>query len=308
MRDKDVFYEFAGILCPLLETEMPLPRLLEVISQAENAGPRVKTFSAELLARMEEGFSFGDALELAESCNVIHRYCMIIASAEEAGNLKSAMNLIFSIESQSRDVQRKILSVSVYPLMVVVLVFAGTAALLCNHRMFGLETVPPDSGRGFAFAALFLLVWCGALMIFMKKLFSVSPWYLFFSVASVLLDNGFSVYHTISLGARYIPSLESVFAKVRRELKNGMPLFKACSLSGSFKPEWLIQIELARDNKDLAAAFVRTGKILEKEAALKREKFLSLIEPVLLFGTGVYVLIVLESGVMPFITNFGGII
>ena len=52
---------------------------------------------------------------------------------------------------------------------------------------------------------------------------------------------------------------------------------------------------------------IKLAKSIEKKDVAKRNQCMQLIEPLLILCTGLYILILVETIVLPFLTSFGGI-
>ena len=308
-KDEKTFFSFSVSLLELLESEIPLKNSLEVLSAENSINMNVKKMSAEILEKLSEGFSFSSALNLS-SFSIKERYLTLISASESGGSLIQALKFIKEIFTQKKELEERIKSVSLYPSLVVSIALAATFVLLHFRNEF-LVSVPENelySGVFTAIAVLFAGI--GAVALYIKKAMGENVLYSVFFALSFLSEAGFDFSNCLDIAIMYSvqdKEINKALLNVKTKIQEGEGLGEAFSHFKIFPKDIVARLSLAEIHGNIDKVTRGIAKSIEKKDVAKRNQCMQLIEPLLILCTGLYILILVETIVLPFLTSFGGI-
>ena len=308
-KDERTFFSFSVSLLELLESEIPLKNSLEVLSAENSINMNVKKMSAEILEKLSEGFSFSSALNLS-SFSIKERYLTLISASESGGSLIQALKFIKEIFTQKKELEERIKSVSLYPSLVVSIALAATFVLLHFRNEF-LVSVPENelySGVFTAIAVLFAGI--GAVALYIKKAMGENVLYSVFFALSFLSEAGFDFSNCLDIAIMYSvqdKEINKALLNVKTKIQEGEGLGEAFSHYKIFPKDIVARLSLAEIHGNIDKVTRGIAKSIEKKDVAKRNQCMQLIEPLLILCTGLYILILVETIVLPFLTSFGGI-
>ncbi len=308
-KDEKTFFSFSVSLLELLESEIPLKNSLEVLSAENSINMNVKKMSAEILEKLSEGFSFSSALNLS-SFSIKERYLTLISASESGGSLIQALKFIKEIFTQKKELEERIKSVSLYPSLVVSIALAATFVLLHFRNEF-LVSVPENelySGVFTAIAVLFAGI--GAVALYIKKAMGENVLYSVFFALSFLSEAGFDFSNCLDIAIMYSvqdKEINKALLNVKTKIQEGEGLGEAFSHYKIFPKDIVARLSLAEIHGNIDKVTRGIAKSIEKKDVAKRNQCMQLIEPLLILCTGLYILILVETIVLPFLTSFGGI-
>lgn len=308
-KDEKTFFSFSVSLLELLESEIPLKNSLEVLSAENSINMNVKKMSTEILEKLSEGFSFSSALNLS-SFSIKERYLTLISASESGGSLIQALKFIKEIFTQKKELEERIKSVSLYPSLVVSIALAATFVLLHFRNEF-LVSVPENelySGVFTAIAVLFAGI--GAVALYIKKAMGENVLYSVFFALSFLSEAGFDFSNCLDIAIMYSvqdKEINKALLNVKTKIQEGEGLGEAFSHFKIFPKEIVARLSLAEIHGNIDKVTRGIAKSIEKKDVAKRNQCMQLIEPLLILCTGLYILILVETIVLPFLTSFGGI-
>ena len=308
-KDEKTFFSFSVSLLELLESEIPLKNSLEVLSAENSINMNVKKMSTEILEKLSEGFSFSSALNLS-SFSIKERYLTLISASESGGSLIQALKFIKEIFTQKKELEERIKSVSLYPSLVVSIALAATFVLLHFRNEF-LVSVPENelySGVFTAIAVLFAGI--GAVALYIKKAMGENVLYSVFFALSFLSEAGFDFSNCLDIAIMYSvqdKEINKALLNVKTKIQEGEGLGEAFSHYKIFPKDIVARLSLAEIHGNIDKVTRGIAKSIEKKDVAKRNQCMQLIEPLLILCTGLYILILVENIVLPFLTSFGGI-
>lgn len=301
---------FVRAVAELLEAAIPLRQTLETVRNSCQ-GTKCGLLSESVLSLVLEGYPLSSALQLNTVLPVNRQHVSVIAAAEKTGSVVLALHFIISGEEQREETARHLAEVSLYPALVLCVAGLGAAVLLRQYRLFAFEQFPEETLKACFRSGLFLILYLTAFCAVCYRTFSQDATRLFFYETGFLLSSGLCVtdaLHVISgfsdrktalLAERMLPEIRSgvSFAAVFRK---AFP-----KLSGT---ETQMLLDLSDTDGNLAGACSTIWKRMDSKASEKKKLVLRLAEPVLLAGTGICLLLLLEGAVLPFLTQFGGVL
>ncbi len=147
---------FTQELIALLDAGLSLTEALETLAEKETR-PESRQLIERLLASMREGRPFSAALA-AQGDAFPPLYAATVRAAESTGDLSPALARYVGYQNQIDTVKKKVLSASIYPLL---LIGVGTLVIgfLLGYVVPRFATVYADSGRDLPWMSQMLLAW-----------------------------------------------------------------------------------------------------------------------------------------------------
>jgi general secretion pathway protein F len=147
---------FTQELIALLDAGLSLTETLETLAEKESR-TESRQLIERLLANMREGRPFSAALT-AQGDAFPPLYAATVRAAESTGDLSPALTRYVGYQNQIDTVKKKVLSASIYPLL---LIGVGTLVIgfLLGYVVPRFATVYADSGRDLPWMSQMLLAW-----------------------------------------------------------------------------------------------------------------------------------------------------
>src|SRR5512139_2092740 len=147
---------FTQELIALLDAGLTLTEALETLGEKESR-TESRQLIERLLAAMREGRPFSAALTM-QSDAFPPLYAATVRAAESAGNLSPALARYVGYQNQIDAVKKKVLSASIYPLL---LIGVGTLVIgfLLGYVVPRFASVYADAGRDLPWMSKMLLAW-----------------------------------------------------------------------------------------------------------------------------------------------------
>ena len=309
-KNEKTFFSFSISLLELLESDIPLKNSLEVLSAENSINKNVKKLATEILQKLSEGFSFSAALNLC-SFTIKERYLTLISASESGGSLIQALQFIKEISIQKKDLEERIKSVSIYPGLVVSIALAATFVLLHFRNQFLLSVPENELYSGVITAVAVLFAGIGAVALYIKNAMGENILYSVFFAISFLSEAGFDFANCLDIAIMYSSQNKEVnkaLLDVKSKIQEGEGIGEAFSHYKVFPKEIVARLTLAEIHGNIEKVTKGIAKSIEKKDIAKRNQCMQLIEPLLILCTGLYILILVETIVLPFLTNYGGLI
>ena len=147
---------FTQELIALLDAGLTLTEVLETLAEKESR-PESRQLIERLLAAMREGRPFSAALA-AQAEIFPALYAATVRAAERTGDLSPALARYVAYQNQIDTVKKKVLSASIYPLL---LIGVGTLVIgfLLGYVVPRFAAVYADAGRDLPWMSQMLLAW-----------------------------------------------------------------------------------------------------------------------------------------------------
>lgn len=310
MSAEGVFIQFIRGLADLLEEGLPVRKALECMKNSMRR-TRCGRLAESVLLFVLEGYSLSSAIQLNTVIPVKKQAVCVMSAAEKTGNIVPALRFLIKNDERRGESVMQLFEISLYPALVLCVAGLGTAVLLKEYRQFSFAAPPAGALESCVRAGLFLVLYLLLFCFVYWRVFSEKAEIIFFYETAFLLSSGicmtdalhiisgFSDRKTALIAERMLPEIRSgvSFGDVFRKAFPG--------LSGS---ETQMFLDLASAGGNLAGACDVIWKRLNKKADGRKQLALRMAEPALLTGTGLCLLILLEGAVLPFLTQFGGVL
>lgn len=298
--------EFTRALYELfVKEELPLSQSL-LIMRSKPKKDCVKKAAAEIYASLENGSLFSNALKACGEISFDEVYISFINIAEKNGDLKTALSYLKAKLEREADCRKKLTEAFIYPAFVILLSVAASLFI-------GFYT---QSGQWpLLIKYLFVLIAVCILLYFsIVRMLSEDCLFEAFTAVDFLLRNGIELSEAVGCAVQIAgPStrIGKVFENARLKLSYGMDLQNAFLPSEGYEGVSASRLREAFYYADAGGCkndlFGKIAAYLKSQKDRSRTICLSLIEPLFIVVTGVFILVLLMTFFMPVINGIGWI-
>ena len=324
-------FEFTRQLAPLLDSAIPLERALAIIAEGAT-DPEQKNFVNSLRQGLHEGKRFS---ELVRSHGRLFPpyYANLIESGEETGCLPEVVNELHKFMGESKELKDFIVSSSVYPLSILVIVL-GVTVLLFTVFVPKFAKIFYDMGRELPGAMNALVAfgdfakwawWMIPLGLFlayqvckhicgeaeMKR--KISGFIIklpllggilvdlemckYLRTLAILIANHVEIIRTVKIAGRIIsnPVVSAEFDGIDRKLKGGEKLSAALSGNQYIPAGTVPMLRVGEESGTVGEMLGNISGNLEADTRLRIKRLLSLFEPAVIVFLAVIVLVVVVA-------------
>lgn len=309
---------FTELLLALIKGSTGLADALYVLA-GQGVEQPVRDSAAAILRLMRKGRRFSESLRLAREGHVSFSplYIALIAAAELAGNIADVLERIASDLRRRQRSTENALNMLIYPSVIIVIAVSGTLLLVLKgiplFMAQGLLSgeVLQNAVTGVISAGLLLLLGGAALFWCYFQIFYVdSPEFSVFYMLDFLLRSNVPMLDALShciasLGAtKYGRGL----MVVKKDIASGVPFSRAFAGLRRFSPYVSGWLSVADRHGNIAAVCGSVRDYYAQKDARKREAASKLIEPAIIVLTGLYLLIIIMTVLVPVLTYAGGVV
>jgi general secretion pathway protein F len=316
---------FTRSLASLLSSGAPLDRALAIMLDVED-DEATRELIEKIQSSVRGGAALSAAMQ-EHGSTFTGFYISMIRAAEVSGTLPEGLERLLDYLERSRELREKITSALIYP--SILLVVAGlSVVILLTLVVPQFRPIFEEMGSALPLATRFVLVisdgiagywWLAVLLIVVAVLggkrwladatnrFRLDGWLLrlplvgelisasetakFSRSLGTLLRNGVPVLQSLEIGRDTLTNramAESV-ATAAGSLKEGGDL--SATLEGrGVLPKLAIQmIRVGEESGNLDKMMLRIAKVYDNEVALKVQRLLAVLEPVLIIGLGILI-------------------
>ena len=316
--------EITEQLSTLVRSKLPLDHALKILQQiAEHK--KVKSLIGNLLESVEAGNEFSTALEAQKEFSPF--YINMIRASEASGNLDNGLQQLYQYLDGVKQLRDKILSALLYPM--ILLAVAGISILMIltfvvpkiTELFVGTDQalpVPTQVVIGLSNAVIdywWLLPVAIVLVIYYLRYLNGDNqrrrrWHQFFLKLPVLRDlivkietakftkslgtlvsNGVNMQTALPIANATLTNV--VFSdNIRRaveEFKEGKSLFAIMKKVEHFPTLALQMINVGEETGELDSMLARIAEVYQRETSAAMQRFLSLLEPVMIISLGIMI-------------------
>ncbi len=312
---------FTQMLLSLLEGSTSLTDALRLLARPGMSVSH-RQVASQILETMRKGETFSVALaEMSAEGSSKVRYSplhlALISAGERTGSLLQILRSIEEDFNRKREVREVFITALIYPAAIILIALVGTLVILFMGLPFlqgtGITTALTIQSitSGIINAGLFLIL--AAILLFYiirKYLASESEEYRVFSLLSFLTQANIPLGHALTQCIRGTEKKKSGMALVRikRDITSGVPLAQAFANTGFFSPFVVGWLTIAEEQNGAGHVFFSLADFYKKKDQRARAIISRMIEPVVIIITGIYLLILVQTTILPILTNVGGFI
>lgn len=306
-----LFYDFCLQLLGFLKSGYTLQEGLEIVSQSNIGGNKLKQFCNYVLSELENGSPLSNILMANPYITVNKKYQQLVASEEKIGTYKKSLAFICKTEKEQRETIQEYLKLSAYPFFIILLCFFGTLFFAHYSQTLIIHATTESIFKSLIYANSFLLcfifLFCFALYLNHRK----SEKLIFLICLDFFLGNTYD----LATALENVCVLFSDKTKMKFALgKTITSLRLGISTSQSFSDSHLFnKNEIAKLEPYVLSGKLYDGiKILLKDLNQKdknnKQIFASFVEPCFIFAAGIYLLIIVVQAILPILISYGGIL
>jgi type II secretory pathway component PulF len=316
---KTVAAYFIEIMAELAQNAVVPGEAVRVIAHLKGVPQAVRDAASEISAMLLSGYRFSSACTACGAAEFSGEDISLLLCAEETGNFSTAFRFLAAAKERKKQAVSHLFTSALYPLIVVLLVVAGSAAiLLCADMLLPLASSTLDNAEyrngvrfGLISANLFLCAVVTGFVFAARKILDASTLHQVFALLDFLCGSGIDLPRAVTAaigGIKADHRLAAVFSSILVDLRDGVPFVTSFLSVPAFPLAVRYRLELASLGSNNEAIFSHITEALDAGAEKKREFFMKIAEPAMLCAAGIYMLILLQTAIMPLITNYGGLL
>jgi len=309
---------FTEMLLSLLKGKTGLMDALHILSR-EGIESHVRDSAVSLLSVMKKGNSFSESLRLANNGKIFFEpmYLSLIAAAEATGSIDGVLERIAGDLERRQAAKENVQGILVYPCIVITVAIAGTVIIMAKGLPAFMgsgmlrEDILPDVVSGIVLAGAVLLSGGSLLFIVYYRIFYTdSPEYSIFHILDFLLKSSITLTDALSYCILSVknPKYIKALVMIKRGIASGVPFSAAFENVKLFPPYVSGWLSVADTNGNIAEICGNISNYYAQKDARLRNIATKLTEPAIIILTGLYILIIMLSVVLPILTYTGGIL
>jgi type II secretory pathway component PulF len=309
---------FVEMLLALLKGNSSLIDALGVLSR-DGIEESTREAASQLVVLMKRGQSFSECLNMLKAKKIYFTplYITLIRAAEMTGNIETVLDKILFDLKRKQQNREMILNILVYPILIIGVALIGTILLVYKGMPLFIQAGMLSGAfletaiLGIISAGVFLFV-AGSLLLFVYfRIFGKdSSEYQIFYLLSLLLESHIPLSDALT---RCIASMgETKYGKALVTIKNDIvsgvrfsQAFSRSSLFSSYISGWL---SVADANGNIYEACRNIAAYFQQRDERTRNIAAKCIEPAVIIITGIYLLILVQTVILPILTHAGGVL
>jgi type IV pilus assembly protein PilC len=309
---------FFEMLLALLKGNTSLIDSLHVLASGGIEKP-VRNTAERLLQIMKKGLSFSDSLNTLRDgkVRVESLYINLIKAAEMTGTIEAVLERILEDLKRKQQSREAAAGIMVYPAIIIAAACIGTMVIifkgipLFTEAGFLSGAVLDSAKAGIFYAGMFLLVSGGVLFMVYYYIFGRdSAEFRIFYLLSFLLQGNISVhdalFQCIAGAGESKPGKALVL--IRKELASGTRISQAFARSAAFSPYISGWLAIAEKSGNFGEACRNIAVYYQNRDTRRRFIASKCIEPAVIIVTGIYLLLLIQSAILPILTHAGGLL
>lgn len=338
---------FSQELLALLESGLSLIESIEALAEKEQQ-PQAQTIFKQVTQALYEGLPLSSALEKVANVKVPSvfppLYVALIRASERTGDMPQALRRHVTYQSQVDAVRKKIISASIYPVLLMVVgglvvlfllgyvipkfsgIYESTRADLpwASQMLLKWGQLLQRHGQAVLFVSVSLVALLSLILsrpatqsVLLKKLWQIPAlgetmriYQLarFYRTLGMLLRGGIPLLTSMGMVSSLLPSnLKTSLALVMADVRDGKPLSAAMEQFGMTTSISVRMLRVGERTGQMDDMLERIGAFYDEEIARKVEWLTKLLEPVLMLVIGLIVGLVVVLMYMPIFELAGDI-
>lgn len=300
--------EFTQLLFELTKKQnLSLVESLEIMSRFQKKGS-VEFAAKHILECLNQGLSFSGALKTCKEIEFDDLYISFVGFAEKTGHFGETCEFLYFRCKRKHENLVQVFEACLYPVFVVLLSIAATSFLMFfgkSNNVFGdigfsmeqSEKIVSSCFRG----CVFLFCFFSISFFVLKNILSDNKMFESFLAADFLVRSGINLIDTFDAlvsVAGIDSSLGQEFLKIKNKILQGTE-FSMAFMGLNKKLERFFY--LAQHTGGECDVFGKMAAFLKEFDEKRRKICFTLIEPIFICGTGVFLIILLSGIYVPFV-------
>ena len=333
---------FSQELLALLDAGLSLVEALEALAEKEKHVEAKKVFDS-IVARLYEGQTLSAALEDFPAV-FPPLFVATIRASEKTGGLSEALGRFFAYQSQLDLLRKKLVSASIYPLLLMVV--GGLVILfLMSYVVPKFSVIYQDNGGNLPWLSQVLMQWGGLLkthgemvlllitgVIFgagygfsrpaLREFLLLKLWLIpavgesmhvyqlarFYRTLSMLLKGGIPVVSALEMVSGLLqPVLRGRLKLATLAIREGQPISRAMEEQMLTTSVSLRMLRVGERTGNMGEMMERIAIFYDEEMARKLELFIKMFEPILMAALGLVIGVIVVLMYMPIFDLAGSI-
>ena len=322
-------------LATLISSGSPLEEALGMTAK-QSERRTVRHVMSAVRSRVLEGHSLASGLQTYPSV-FTNMYTATVAAGEQSGHLDAVLDRLADYTESRQEIQQKMSSALIYPVILVIVSLAIVAGLLVfivpkivrvfesmNKEVPPLTQIMINISDFLSAYGLYLVAGLVIAFFLLKQLLKIPSWKFrwhkfmlkiplvkklvrsantgrFARTLSILASSGVPILDAMAISSKVVENLPMRRAVEDAALKvrEGTPIHKALEQSGYFPPMTVYLIASGEKSGKLDDMLERSAVQQERETDTLVSSMLSLFEPILILVMGVVVLLIVMSIMLP---------
>jgi general secretion pathway protein F len=309
---------FTELLLALIKGNTGLIDSLRVLA-AEDIEKPVKDSALLLLALMKKGRGFSESLRLVQNKNLSFSplYITLIAAAELTGNIAGVLDRIAADLRARQGAKENALNILIYPAAIILVALAGTILLIARGMpRFIADGFLSGQTRETALAGIFaagmvlLLGGSAVFFLYFRLFYFDSPEFSVFYLLDFLLKNEVPLMEALGHCAASVSGARAgnALVVIKKDIAAGVSFSRAFGALPRLSPYVRGWLAAADSHGNIAEMCGNIRDYYARKDARARAAASKLIEPLIILLTGVYLLIIIVTVILPMLTYAGGLI
>ncbi|MCL2880808.1 MAG: type II secretion system F family protein [Treponema sp.] len=318
MKSMRITLHFSELLLALLRGKTSLADSLRILA-GKGMEKHIRDCAILLLAAMKKGKSLSESLRDMQAGKVffVPLYLTLIGAGELTGNIEDVLERIVYDLRRKQQARESVINILIYPAIVVFIAIAGTIAIIVKGMPLFITggivsaNVVSDAKSGMGIAGVTLLL-CGAafFMVYFRIFYNDSDDFRIFYMLDFLLRSNIPLLEALSHCITSITNTRygKILVSIKKDIASGVPFSQAFARIPHFPPYVTGWLFVAGANGNAADLCGTIKDYYSRKNEKIREIASKLVEPSVIVLTGIYVLIIMVTVILPILTYAGGTI
>ncbi len=305
--------QFTTTLSELMDAELNLRSALDVMNEMTGINKKCRQAAYEIKNSLSEGSRFSMALKRCQSLCFDDVYIAFVCASEKNGQLRKTISFLKEREKGRNEFKEKIISICMYPAMVILMALAGGILL----AFYSTKLVADFSGNfdflvykknvfaGCVQANLFLLTAGFGFCFLLKKVLDKNVLLDIFRVLDFMTESNVGFYaslETALLIAGKNERIKNRIGEMMSDISSGKKVSDALENLGM---EFKLFAEIAEMSGNLEKVFKQICSTVDAKVKRIEKICMDLINPAIMIVVGIYIIILIKKIAMPVLFNFG---
>ena len=315
MKNSNITLHFTELLLTLLKGKTSLADSLRILA-GDGMERQIRNSAVSLLATMKKGKGLSESLRIVQGKVFFEPlYLTLIAAAELTGNIKDVLERIAGDLRRRQLAKENVINILIYPSIIVLIAIAGTIAIIVKGMPLfisgGLISVGvlSDAKAGIGIAGMVLLLGGSTLFTIYFRIFNNdSNEFRIFYLLDFLLQSNVTLIEALSYCITSMARTKygKALVSIKKDITSGVPFSEAFARISYFPPYVTGWLSVAGTNGETSEICGNIKNYYSRRDCRNREIAAKLIEPAVIVLTGIYVLIIMLTVILPILTYAGG--
>ncbi len=303
-------FSFLNQLNTLVKNNIPIVSALSILANLNGESTyecKTKNIALHFLENIQKGYSFTTSLFLCSQLNLSNNSAKLLQAAEQSACIKEVLDFICLQHEQKIKTHKDIQNIIAYPILIVLLTIFGTALLIHYRDLFLTNLSLDNIFKIVAQAIVILMMLLCILAMYVYFSFKENTGYTLFYSLGFLQQSGFTFSKSLELCLECNSKNAALYCAYRK-ISKGEEISRAFREAKLADDKNALLLELSEQSGTVGLACSQIAHILLTKYEERKRRCIQLLEPLLLLIVGVYLIILMNGIVVPYISDFGGVL